>query len=126
MLRFLDRARRNWEIIVAEQTQHGLFNKGILFNVGAWVGEKQRACDYFTLHDVDQVPTNPQNDYAWKPDPTHMCTYSTQYTYAQVPADPTCFACAYSIRERSQRSRTMNPSPPSSASPFTLHPSPLT
>ncbi len=55
MQRFLGRVRRNWEIIIAHQTQHGLFNKGAMFNVGAYVGEHQRGCDYFTFHDVDQA-----------------------------------------------------------------------
>eukprot|EP00293_Proteomonas_sulcata_P009113 CAMPEP_0184308402 /NCGR_PEP_ID=MMETSP1049-20130417/16866_1 /TAXON_ID=77928 /ORGANISM="Proteomonas sulcata, Strain CCMP704" /LENGTH=331 /DNA_ID=CAMNT_0026621085 /DNA_START=15 /DNA_END=1010 /DNA_ORIENTATION=+ len=85
MVKFLKEAgRQAFEIIITEQSQEGLFNKGVLFNIGTHVSE-DRGCEYVTLHDVDQIPTNPRNDYHFVDRPLHMCTYSTQYDYLQWP-----------------------------------------
>jgi len=72
----------DWEIIVVEQTQSGLFNKGALFNTGVvmCIG-----CDYFVLHDVDQVPESVENTYEYPKNhnfgPIHMCSASSQFGY---------------------------------------------
>jgi hypothetical protein len=63
----------DFEFVLIVQSRRGLFNKGTLFNVGARVAE-QRNCDYLALHDIDHLPTNEVNKYAWPPRPIHLCT----------------------------------------------------
>lgn len=73
---------RDFEIMVVEQTEKGLFNKGALFNVG-YIHSKRSGCDYMVLHDVDQLPVSPQNRYRFpKGLPVHLCSASSQYGYA--------------------------------------------
>ena len=58
------------------QSTRGLFNKALLYNVGANVAES-RGCDYVALHDVDRLPLHPMNTYPWPPRPVHLCTNSS-------------------------------------------------
>ena len=38
-------------------------------------------CEYVVFHDIDQLPTNPENNYqVHRAGPLHMCTNTTQYT----------------------------------------------
>lgn len=56
----------NCEIIVVEQTDNGLFNKGMLFNVGVkYICQKHTSSEnvYICLHDVDILPTKSTNYY---------------------------------------------------------------
>jgi hypothetical protein len=73
---------RDFEIVVVEQTQGAVFNKGALFNAGYF--EAKDDCDYFCLHDVDQLPESPQNTYDFPDSPTHLCTASSQFGYRQA------------------------------------------
>jgi xylosylprotein 4-beta-galactosyltransferase len=59
-------------IFVIEQSADGLpFNKGCLMNVGFNLAKDD--FDYFAFHDVDQLPTNPLNSYAFPSSPVHLC-----------------------------------------------------
>lgn len=70
------------DVIVVEQSQEGTFNKGFLFNVGF---SEAKNSDYFVLHDVDQIPENPLNDYSFKKRPTHLLTSTSQWGYKKGP-----------------------------------------
>jgi glycosyltransferase involved in cell wall biosynthesis len=62
----------DYQIFVVEQSQDGLpFNKGYLMNVGFNLAASD--FDYFAFHDVDQLPTNPLNAYAYPETPIHLC-----------------------------------------------------
>mmetsp|Transcript_10124 Transcript_10124/g.23656 ORF Transcript_10124/g.23656 Transcript_10124/m.23656 type:complete len:701 (-) Transcript_10124:159-2261(-) len=71
------RGHNNFRFVVAEQSQKGLFNKGILFNLGA-LKAFSMGCEHLVFHDVDQLPTHPQNDYRYTGEPLHMCVWTTQ------------------------------------------------
>ena len=71
----------DYHIFVIEQSEDGLpFNKGYLMNVGFNLAAGD--FDYFAFHDVDQLPTNPLNSYAYPDTPMHLCVTTdgrTQY-----------------------------------------------
>ena len=71
------------DVIIVEQSQEGTFNKGFLFNVGF---KESQNSDYFVLHDVDQIPENPTNDYSFKKCPTHLLTSTSQWNYKKGPS----------------------------------------
>lgn len=79
MARFL--AGTDYHIFVIEQSQDHLpFNKGCLMNAGFHISAGE--FDYFAFHDVDQLPTNPRNSYAYPHTPIHLCVTTdgrTQY-----------------------------------------------
>jgi len=83
MIRFLEQTGklrgRDFEIVVAEQTEGKLFNRGALLNAGYLIARND--CDYVSLHDVDQLPENPQNTYDFPERPTHQCSASSQFNY---------------------------------------------
>jgi hypothetical protein len=64
------------DFIIITQSDRGLFNKGVLFNVGASIAP-YRGCDYFVLHDIDHIPLNSENRYEKPVLPTHLCTNSS-------------------------------------------------
>lgn len=70
---------RDYEIIIVEQTQGKVFNKGALFNIGYKLAKP--VCDYVVLHDVDQLPDSPLNKYSYPNAPTHLCTATSQFNY---------------------------------------------
>ncbi|SPQ98281.1 unnamed protein product (mitochondrion) [Plasmodiophora brassicae] len=85
MNRFLTRAGRDFEIIVVEQEEGVLFNKGALFNIGYHLAKRGFA--YIALHDVDQIPVDDRNTYEMPSTPLHLCSASSQYGWQ--PAYPT-------------------------------------
>lgn len=72
------RGHDNFHFVVAEQTQSGLFNKGILFNLGA-LKSFSMGCEHLVFHDVDQLPIHPENDYRYTGEPLHLCVKTTQH-----------------------------------------------
>eukprot|EP00961_Rhodomonas_salina_P045324 609055-Rhodomonas_salina.2 len=72
-----DRGHTNFHFLVSEQTQRGLFNKGILFNLGA-LAAFSMGCEHLVFHDVDQLPLHPLNDYRYTGEPLHLCVQTTQ------------------------------------------------
>ena len=70
----------DFSIVVVEQDQALVFNKGALLNVGYKLA-KAWGYDYMVLHDVDQLPESPRNDYSFAPRPTHLCSASEQFAY---------------------------------------------
>ena len=70
-----------FDIVVVEQSPHGTWNKGKLFNVGFHLTNQSH--DYMVLHDVDQIPENPENNYAWKEKPTLLLSTTSQWDYKE-------------------------------------------
>lgn len=58
-----------YKIVVIEQGNKKEFNKGILFNIGYILTNKDT--DYYALHDVDQLPVSA--DYSYNDEPCHLC-----------------------------------------------------
>ncbi|KAJ1489359.1 hypothetical protein T484DRAFT_1600903, partial [Baffinella frigidus] len=73
---------RNVDFIVVHQSTRGLFNKALLFNVGANLAER-RGCDYVALHDIDHLPLHPMNTYPWPQRPVHLCTNSSDAVWTE-------------------------------------------
>jgi len=59
----------NYDIIIIEQGNDDLFNKGFLFNAGFLLTSGNT--DYYALHDIDQLPISV--DYSYKKIPYHLC-----------------------------------------------------
>lgn len=68
--------------VVIEQTQGGVFNKGLLFNAGydTIKNDNDNTVDYLVLHDVDQIPIHPKNTYHFKDIPTKLIHETTRKT----------------------------------------------
>lgn len=62
----------NYEIIVVQQDDAKLFNRGMLLNIGFKYAKKYR-CDYVIFHDVDMLPVSV--DYSYSDIPLHMSTH---------------------------------------------------
>ena len=65
-------------LIVSEQEEGLMFNKGISFNVGFLMAYQK--CDYFIFHDIDMYPVSLDNTYGYPSDnPLHMCSSSNYW-----------------------------------------------
>ena len=81
------RGHSDFLFIVSEQAQTGLFNKGLMMNLGA-LAAFEAGCEHLCFHDVDQFPENPLNDYFYRGSPTHLCTWSSQFGSRDVKMRP--------------------------------------
>ena len=61
----------NYEIIIVEQDNAKLFNRGMLLNIGFKEAKKLK-CDYVVFHDVDMLPVDV--DYSHSDTPIHLAT----------------------------------------------------
>jgi hypothetical protein len=61
----------NYEIIIVEQDDAKLFNRGMLLNIGFKEAKKLK-CDYVVFHDVDMLPIDV--DYSYSDTPIHLAT----------------------------------------------------
>lgn len=68
---YLDSKGIEYVVIVIEQDDAKLFNRGMILNVGFTYAKKYK-CDYVVFHDVDMLPVNV--DYSYVDRPTHMAT----------------------------------------------------
>ena len=69
--KYLDKTNLDYEIIIIEQDNEKLFNRGMLLNIG--FEESQRLnCDYVVFHDVDMLPVDV--DYSYSEIPLHLST----------------------------------------------------
>jgi len=68
---YLNRQDLDYIIIVIEQDNAGLFNRGMILNIG-FTYAKKKGCDYVVFHDVDMIPRNV--DYNYSSFPVHMAT----------------------------------------------------
>lgn len=62
---------RDYVIIVVEQDNAKLFNRGKLCNIG-FIESKKQNCDYVIFHDVDMIPIDV--DYSYSEYPVHLAT----------------------------------------------------
>jgi hypothetical protein len=69
--KYLSNRNINFEIIVVNQDDAKLFNRGILLNIG-FKHAKNMGCDYVVLHDVDMLPVDV--DYSYSDTPIHLAT----------------------------------------------------
>lgn len=65
----------DFQIIIVEQFEDKMFNRGKLINVGFdYINLK---CDYICFHDVDMIPVSA--DYSYTNIPVHMATNCSQF-----------------------------------------------
>lgn len=60
-----------YEIIIVEQDDAKLFNRGMLLNIGFKHADKM-GCDYVVFHDIDMLPIDV--DYSYSDSPIHLAT----------------------------------------------------
>jgi hypothetical protein len=68
------------KIVVVEQKEGELFNRGYLKNIGTIYCDD---CDYFCFHDVDMIPTKSCYDYSYNPGATLLATEVKQFGYTK-------------------------------------------
>lgn len=68
---YLESKGIDYSIIVVEQDDAKLFNRGKLLNIGFMEALKEK-CDYVVFHDVDMLPL--KVDYSYCDVPTHLAT----------------------------------------------------
>jgi hypothetical protein len=61
----------NYEVIIVEQDDAKLFNRGMLLNIG-FIEAKNLKCNYVVFHDVDMLPVDV--DYSYSDTPLHLAT----------------------------------------------------
>ncbi len=68
---YLDDRNINYELIIIEQDNAKLFNRGMLLNIGFKYAKKLK-CDYVVFHDVDMIPLSVNYNYSHIP--LHLAT----------------------------------------------------
>jgi hypothetical protein len=66
-----DNGYTNYVIIIVNQDDAKLFNRGMLCNIGFIESQKQK-CDYVVIHDIDMLPIDV--DYSFSDTPIHLAT----------------------------------------------------
>jgi hypothetical protein len=69
--KYLESKNINFELIIVEQDNAKLFNRGMLLNIGFKHAMKLK-CNYVVLHDVDMLPIDV--DYSYSDTPIHLAT----------------------------------------------------
>jgi hypothetical protein len=69
---YLESKNIDFEIIIVEQDDAKLFNRGMLLNIG-FKYAKDMGCDYVVFHDVDMLPIDV--DYSYSDIPLHLSTH---------------------------------------------------
>jgi len=68
---YLEKRNIPYELIIVEQDDAKLFNRGMLLNIGFKEAKKLK-CDYVVFHDVDMLPIDV--DYSYSNKPLHLST----------------------------------------------------
>ena len=71
-VRYMENLDINYEIIVINQDDAKLFNRGILLNIGFKYAEELN-CDYVVFHDIDMLPIHV--DYSYSDVPLQLSTH---------------------------------------------------
>jgi hypothetical protein len=71
IVKYLQSQNIDFEIIIVEQDDAKLFNRGMLLNIGFNEAKKLK-CDYVVFHDVDMLPIDV--DYSYSDTPIHLAT----------------------------------------------------
>jgi hypothetical protein len=69
--RYLKRSGIDYKIIIVQQDDAKLFNRGMLLNIGFKYAKKLK-CDYVVFHDIDMLPI--YADYSPSEHPIHLAT----------------------------------------------------
>jgi hypothetical protein len=69
--KYLESKNINFELIIVEQDNAKLFNRGMLLNIG-FKHAKRLKCDCVVFHDVDMLPVDV--DYSYSQTPIHLAT----------------------------------------------------
>ena len=77
---YLSKQVEEYEILVIEQNDNELFNKGLLNNIGFLLTEDS---NYVCFHDVDLIPQ--YSDYSYPTKPCHLSTFCSQFNYIETP-----------------------------------------
>lgn len=68
---YFRKTQLKYHLIVVEQDDAKLFNRGMLLNIG-FLEAKRHRCDYVCFHDVDMLPS--KVDYGYSDVPIHLAT----------------------------------------------------
>jgi hypothetical protein len=71
IVEYLESKNIDFKIIIVEQDNAKLFNRGMLCNIGFIEAQNQK-CDYIVIHDVDMIPIDV--DYSFANTPVHLAT----------------------------------------------------
>jgi hypothetical protein len=71
IVRYLTNEGIDHEVIIVEQDDAHIFNRGMLLNIGFQHAKKLR-CNYVVFHDVDMLPSDV--DYSYSTTPIHLAT----------------------------------------------------
>ena len=71
IVEYLESKNIDFKIIIVEQDNAKLFNRGMLCNIGFIEAQSQK-CDYIVIHDVDMIPIDV--DYSFADVPVHLAT----------------------------------------------------
>jgi hypothetical protein len=71
IVNYLESKNIDFVIIIVEQDNAKLFNRGKLCNIGFIESQKEN-CDYIVIHDVDMIPVDV--DYSYSKVPVHLAT----------------------------------------------------
>lgn len=77
---YLSKQVSKFELILVEQNDNKLFNKGLLNNIAFLLNQN---FDYYCFHDVDLIPEIA--DYSYPENPVHMSTFCSQFNYIHNP-----------------------------------------
>ena len=77
---YVSKQVENFEIIVVEQFNNELFNKGLMNNIGFLLHPNS---DYYCFHDVDLIPEF--SDYSYPEIPSHLSSHCSQFNYVNIP-----------------------------------------
>jgi len=69
--KYLNNTDIDYKIIIVQQDDAKLFNRGMLLNIGFTFAKKYH-CDYVVFHDIDMIPL--EVDYTYSPNPIHLAT----------------------------------------------------
>jgi hypothetical protein len=69
--KYLESKNIDFELIIVEQDDAKLFNRGMLLNIGFKYALEHK-CDYVVFHDIDMIPS--EVDYSYSDKPLHLST----------------------------------------------------
>ena len=71
IVEYLESKNIDFKLIIVEQDNAKLFNRGMLCNIGFIEAQKEN-CDYIVIHDIDMIPVDV--DYSYSNVPVHLAT----------------------------------------------------
>jgi len=85
LINYLYHKNVNFELIIIEQDDAKMFNRGKLLNIGFLYAKKLK-CDYVVFHDIDMLPVDV--DYSYSNAPIHLATnYITTENFKRIVFD---------------------------------------